>query len=123
MGDYRILVTGSRDWDLPWTVFDALRVIPLLTYSRPIVVHGGAAGADAYADMFARKMGYQVEVHPAAWRANGVYNPQAGLLRNRRMVERGANICLAFIKNGSRGATHCAGLAEEAGIEVRRYTA
>lgn len=124
MSDYRVLVTGSRDWDDVGTIFDALRVIPLLTYYRPVIVHGGCrTGADAIADRIGRQLGYRVEVHRADWRPMGVYNPQAGLARNRKMVDLGADICLAFIKNGSRGAANCAGLAEAAGIETRRYTA
>jgi len=75
------------------------------------------------ADIAAGLGGVAVEVHPAIWRPNGIYNPQAGFLRNRKMVELGADVCLAFIRNGSRGASHCAGLAEGAGIPTRRYTA
>jgi len=36
------------------------------------------------------------------------------------MVAAGADLCLAFIHNGARGASHCAALAEQAGIPTIR---
>jgi hypothetical protein len=121
---YRVLVTGSRDWIDRDVILNAFSGLPFRHGTLPVVVHGDCKGADRLAELVAERVfGWKTEGHPAIWRPNGIYNPQAGLLRNRKMVELGADICLAFIKNGSRGATHCAGLAEEAGIPTRRFTA
>jgi len=124
--DYRVLVTGSRDWTDLLTIDKALGAeqgLAAMDLRRLVVVHGAARGADTLADRWAYRNGVAVERHPARWRENGVYNPQAGLLRNRKMVALGADVCLAFIHSGSRGASHCARLAEQAGIPVNYHRA
>lgn len=118
----RILVTGSRDWADGWSIASALHgaVAEWFPIAAPVVVvHGGARGADALADSAARAAGWAVEVHRAKW---ALYGKAAGHLRNQEMVAAGADLCLAFIHNGSRGATHCAALADAACILVRKYS-
>lgn len=109
----RILVTGSRSW----TDYETLKH-KLFVWgnhrSVVTVVHGDCPhGADKMADQAARKFGWHVERHPAAWELHG---RRAGFVRNADMVALGADVCLAFIKSASRGATMCARLAERAGI-------
>lgn len=123
MKPYRILVTGSRDWEDQQAVYGALAdIVRELPVDREIIiVHGNCrTGADQMADVWGRKYGATIERHRAEdfgrW-------PRCGPLRNRHMVSLGADVCLAFIRNGSRGASHTARLAEEAGIPTRRWTA
>jgi hypothetical protein len=120
---YRVLITGSRDWEDQKTVYKALaEVVRALPADRDItVVHGACpTGADHMAHEWARGYGATIEAHPANWVKHGA---KAGPIRNALMVTHGADICLAFIRNQSRGASHTARLADSAGIPVRRWTA
>ncbi|QKW31530.1 DUF721 domain-containing protein (plasmid) [Streptomyces seoulensis] len=124
----RILVTGSRTWTRTRTVDDALlnawhdatQVYGLGT--AIVVVHGACPhGADAYADAWATRQDRQyvsVEPHAADWKNHG---RGAGFRRNAEMVQCGADLCLAFIKDGSSGAMHTANLAEANAIPTIRF--
>ncbi|MGQ4343532.1 DUF2493 domain-containing protein [Streptomyces sp. SAS_275] len=146
---YRVLVTGSRDWDDDTAIGEALSeaIRPVWHDHNVVIVHGACpSGADQMAHEWAEVFGVDVERHPADWdhctdncpqghrkpkrRGDtahpGVcadYCPSAGPRRNRELIRLGAGVCLAFIRNGSRGASHTAALAEQAGIPVRRFTA
>lgn len=121
----RILVTGSRSWTDRKAIEDALFDALVATDDDVVIVHGACpTGADEIASRFVSWIGgydsgLTEERHPADWRR---YGRAAGPNRNAEMVALGADLCLAFIHNQSRGATHCADLAEAAGIPVRRYT-
>jgi hypothetical protein len=126
---YRILVTGSRDWEDRAAIdgiLTSLAAANTFHGRTTVVVHGACpTGADAMADDWARWHAarsplVEFERHPANWRANG---KRAGFIRNAHMVNLGADLCLAFIKDGSRGTSHTAALAEAAEIPTRRYTA
>lgn len=112
----RILVTGSRnleDYNLVrWAIAKTLDEFG----KDAVVVHGGARGADYLAGMAAQALDVPVEVHKADWENEG---KAAGILRNRRMVDLGADVCLAFPIGESRGTRDCMYRAERAGIPVR----
>lgn len=110
---YRVLVTGSRDWTNNHLVYEELGKIAAEVGSDSMVIIHGACprGADRFADLW------------AGAHDTGVIRC-AGFRRNAEMVALGANLCLAFYKQGAgnKGTDHCARLAEAAGIPVRRIT-
>lgn len=128
----RILVTGSRDWrdveGVRAAILDALSGQPGTDHT---IIHGAAIGADSIADAVARQLGLKIEAYPALWSQHQDNCSKecrserrckrAGYVRNAKMVAAGADICLAFIKDESRGASMCAKLAEDADIPTRRY--
>jgi hypothetical protein len=120
----KILVTGSRDWADPRTI--ELEVFRALyewktPHREAVLIHGACpTGADALADDYARATGMHVIRRPADWDR---YGKRAGFLRNVELVELEPDVCLAFIRQDSKGATMTANLAEKAGIETRRFLA
>lgn len=114
---YRILVTGSRDWDDEATIAWELGVAVGTQISKTdVVLISGACptGADAIAESLFRQYGLAVERHAADWSLG----KRAGFLRNKEMVDSNPDICLAFIRNGSKGASMTRDLALKAGIPV-----
>lgn len=114
-----VLVTGSRDWTRQDIIFNALQE-HLGDHVLGIVRHGGCpTGADKMADNWvALQPGIAVDLVPANWHGLG---RRAGPIRNKQMVNLGADICLAFPLGESRGTRGCMRLAKEAGIEVLDY--
>ena len=111
----RVLVTGSRTWADEAVITDALREY----WAAGAVLISGACprGADAITERLWSSWGGQVERHPADWETGRA----AGMERNAAMVAAGADVCLAFIRDDSPGASHAARLADLAGIPVHRY--
>jgi hypothetical protein len=118
----RILVTGSRtlrESDYA-TVRAAIAKAAVDLGQGVVVVHGNALGADRLADRAARALGLKTEPHPARWRTEG---RAAGPLRNQRMVDLGADVCIVLLAVGreNTGTKDCWRRAEAAGIPVRVY--
>ncbi len=116
----RILITGSREWtDLKSIETALLKATRQAHHKREpiIIVHGACpTGADEIAERLATFHGWRSEPYPALWDTDGY--PQAGPMRNQRMVDLGADVCLAFPLGASRGTRDCMRRAEAAGIPV-----
>jgi hypothetical protein len=115
------LVTGSRSWVDADAVYRALFATRMRANigEQVTVVHGHCpTGADHFADEWATQCvdpDVMVERHPADWSRG----KKAGPERNQRMVDAGADVCLAFPLPTSRGTWHCMRAAERAGIPVQ----
>lgn len=139
--DFRLLITGSREWDHYRSVEQVLRYylrVAVHHDHRLVVVQGEAdQGADDIADRWARQAerhGWPVvnEPHPARWavcsherctpghqirRPSGrLYCPYAGFARNQEMVDSHPHACVAFWRAGSSGTRDCRTRAIAAGI-------
>lgn len=139
----RVIVTGSRSWKDGALVRQKLEDCLDTTTNTGdtlTVVHGACrSGADYYADGWARWQSKHhhpahPEPHPARWEdpcrptcrpghrrhdpRGWDVCPQAGFYRNEHMVTLGADLCLAFITDQSKGATHCATYAESQGVHT-----
>jgi hypothetical protein len=128
---HRILITGSRTWTDTGVIREALAAV---WHPEAVLVVGACPqGADLLAEQCWTHWGGTVERHPANWtgpcrqgcrpghrrvRRGRSTCPTAGYARNHEMIESGADICLAFIRARSPGASHCACWAELAGIET-----
>jgi hypothetical protein len=113
----RLLVTGSGKWTKVDVIEMALLAETVNVPARGVLlVHGACAeGADLIADRFAKRRGWDVERHPADWAHHG---NRAGQIRNERMVQLGADVCLAFIRNQSPGASTTEFKARRKGIRT-----
>ena len=115
----RLLITGSRDWDDTEAIKRELDAAWMAGFN--VLVSGACpTGADRLCEQWWEYRGLEVERYPAMWRKDGIYNRAAGFERNAEMVRLGAEACVAFIKNDSKGASHTAKLAEDAGIPTLR---
>lgn len=146
MTHFRLLVTGSREWDHPDSVDQVLAHYTREAFSLGgslVVVHGKAAkGGDDLAAAWVKirtRNGWPVtqDPHPAHWSApcpdtcqpdhrqhdgGREWCPMAGHRRNQQMVDLGAAACVGFHRNGSSGTRDCLQRAKEAGIPRLRIT-
>ncbi len=113
----RVLITGSRDWRCDGLALAIVRRLVALYGESLVCVHGDAPGVDfAFRDacLF---LGVQEEPHPANW---GGIGRAAGPVRNREMVDAGAELCIAVHRDirNSKGTRNCVTLALRKAIPV-----
>lgn len=118
----RLLITGSRTWTDRAVIRDALRTWWDSTGRNPdaVLVSGKCPkGADRICEEIWTRNGLTLELHPAKWqKPDGTVDKRAGFTRNAAMVDTAPDHLIAFIMNGSNGATHTLNYARKKGIPV-----
>jgi hypothetical protein len=109
-----VLVCGGRDYRDFDRVMDTL---DLIHCKRRIhrIIHGGASGADKYAEVWASRNDIICSRYPAQWDR---YGKEAGPLRNQQMIDQEKiDMVLAF--PGGRGTADMIRRATEAGLRIK----
>lgn len=133
----RILVAISRTWETsfrkPQQILGQLHA----RHPNAVLVHGDAKAGDRDLAAIWEALGGRTEAVPADWvncapdcqpghrkqgRNGREYCPYAGHRRNQQMVQSAPELVLSFIWRKSRGATDCTQRADDAGLNVARWT-
>lgn len=119
---FRVIIAGGRyfsNYELLRTFVDMK--LSRITEEKPIeIVSGGATGADALGERYAKEKGYLLRRFPADWKQ---YGKAAGVRRNKEMAQN-ADALIAFWNGESRGTKNMIEEARAAGllVAVKRYT-
>lgn len=123
---YRVLICGDREWQDGDLI--RRRLIEYKEkYDDLILIVGDCSGADTYARLAAEELGIPLigngphGEYVADWQQHG---PPAGPIRNKRMIDAGPNVVLAFHDNidYSKGTKDCTRQAQKRGILVKVIT-
>jgi hypothetical protein len=110
-----VLVCGGRDYADSVMVDMQLDRLHAL-HNFGMLIHGGAKGADAEADRWAKSRRIPVKAYPADWKALG---KKAGPIRNQTMLEEGKPDWVVGFPGGA-GTEDMLRRAKKAGVLISR---
>ena len=110
-----VLICGSRDFGNPDAARRAIAERLAELPQGATIIHGGANGADMWADGIAYGMRIATRVFVADWEQHG---RSAGILRNNDMLDLNPDLVIAFWNGFSRGTLHTITEAKKRGIAV-----
>jgi hypothetical protein len=108
----RVLVCGGRHYNDRDALFKYLD--KTLVGGEVAICHGGASGADALADAWAKARGVPCTPYPANWKK---YGRRAGPIRNQRMLD-DFDPALVIAFPGGRGTADMISKAQDHGVTV-----
>ena len=113
---YKVIIAGGREFDDYRLLKAKLDLLFKNKIKKEIIiVSGGARGADALGERYAKEKGLQLSRKPANWK---LFRSQAGFVRNREMAEM-ADACVCFWDGQSSGTKHMIDLANEYNLDLR----
>lgn len=114
----RIIIAGSRDYN---NYEEAAKLIDEfikdIDTNNPVIISGGAKGADKIGEEYAARNDLDCVVYKANW---GKYGKQAGVIRNGEMAKN-ADCLLAFWNGESRGTYNMINTAKKRKLKVRVF--
>lgn len=114
---FKVIIAGTRTFD-DYEALKAYADYKLGQIKEDIeIVSGGATGADALGERYAKEKGYIIKLFPADWNR---YGKKAGPLRNKQMADY-ADALIVFWDGSSRGAKNMLEIAREQGLKIGIY--
>lgn len=114
MSKSKVIIAGGREfnqYDLLKFKCDKI----LKDLGDVIIISGGARGADALGERYAKERGLKCEKYEADW---DTYGKSAGYKRNEEMAKN-AGYLIAFWDGRSKGTGHMIDLAKQYNLKVR----
>ena len=113
----RVVIAGCRDYDnydeaKPYIDFCLSNI---RQKNHIIIVSGGASGADAIGERYAKENGFKTEIYPANWET---YGKSAGPRRNKQMAQIG-DCVICFWDGQSKGTKSMINYAEKYNKPIR----
>ncbi len=107
----RVIIAGCRDYNNyeEAKVYIDFCLSNIRKENNIIIVSGGASGADALGERYAKENGLEIERHPADWRT---YGKSAGPRRNKQMAEI-SDYVICFWNGKSKGTRSMIGYAKK----------
>lgn len=109
----KVIIAGGRNFNNYELLRDSCDEI-LTNQTEVEIVSGGARGADALGEKYAKEKNYPIKLFPADWSLG----KKAGYLRNQQMGDY-ADALIAFWDGQSKGTKHMIDIAKAKGLKLR----
>ena len=111
---FKVIIAGGRDFADYQKLYKTANKI-LQNKKNIEIVSGGAKGADALGEKYAKEMSFELKIFPADWNKHG---KGAGFIRNKQMADY-ADALIAYWNGESKGTKHMIETAKKQKLNIR----